>query len=633
MAISHFPLNHKRRAMNHLWRSVLVGFLIIICPGRIAWPANEAPPTYVGAQTCADCHAAEADAWKKSHHALAMQSATAASVLGDFSGAQFEHFGVKTTFFRADDRFMVRTDGPDGALHEYPIAYTFGVEPLQQYLIGFPDGRYQALGIAWDSRPKKQGGQRWYPLYPDQELTAGNPLHWSGRDQTWNYMCADCHSTNVQKNFDLTANAYATTFSDVNVGCEACHGPGSRHIAWARAKTTGMTLPDDVRKGLIAWLNATDRGAWEMDGRTGIAKRTEAPTSSAILDVCGGCHARRKTIAAGNTAATPLLDGYMPALLEPGLYHADGQIDGEVFEIGSFLQSKMFHAGVTCTNCHKPHSGGLRVLGNGLCGQCHMPEKFESMEHHHHASGGSGAQCIGCHMPTKTYMGVDLRHDHSFRVPRPDLTQKIGVPNTCNDCHMEKSAEWTASAVARWYPNGRQTTPHYGLALHAGRMGTVDAENRLDALIRDPAGPAIARGSALSMLSRFITPTSEAAVKAAVSDPSPLVRMTVPRALPSNLSRSMVQMIAPLLTDANRAVRIETARGIAGTDPQMMTPDQRRAFTTDIAELVAAEMTDLDRPEAHLNLGLLDTKLGQATKAEAQYRTALRLTLRSYQPW
>lgn len=609
---------------SRLWQIAFMAVITLVWPSCVALQAAEAP-AYVGAAACAGCHTAEADAWKGSHHALAMQPATATTVLGDFSGAQLDHFDVTTTFFRAGDQFMVRTDGPDGALHEYPIAYTFGVYPLQQYLIAFPNGRYQALGIAWDSRPEGQGGQRWYHLYPDQNLAAGDPLHWTGRDQTWNYMCADCHSTNVRKNFDLAANSYTTTFSDADVACEACHGPGSRHVAWAQAKRASSPLPDDIRKGLITWLDATDRGTWEMNEQTGIAKRTDAPKSTAVVDACGACHTRRKVIAGNNTAATAILDASMPALLEPGLYHSDGQIDGEVFEVGSFLQSKMFGAGVTCTNCHDPHAGGLRASGNRLCAQCHMPQKFDVVEHHHHPSGIPGAQCVNCHMPAKTYMGVDLRRDHSFRVPRPDLTETINVPNTCNKCHTDKSAGWAASAVAGWYPNGRQITPHYGMALHAGRVGALDAEARLDALILDQAAPAIARASALPLLARYATPASEAAVKAAIVDQEPLVRMAVSRALPANPPASMVRAVAPLLADPVRAVRIETTRALAGVDPQTMTPDQRKALASGIQELVAAEMIEADRPEAHLNLGLLDIRLRQPTEAEAEYRTALRL--------
>jgi predicted CXXCH cytochrome family protein len=608
----------------HLWQRTF-WVMILITSAGLAHVRADDRPTYVGAQTCAGCHAAETDAWKGSHHALAMQPATEATVLGDFTGAQLEHFGVTTTFYRAGDRFMVRTDGPDGKQHEYRIAYTFGVQPLQQYLIEFPNGRYQALGIAWDGRPADQGGHRWYHLYPDQKLTPGEPLHWTGRDQTWNYMCADCHSTNVAKNFDLAANAYATTFSDMNVGCEACHGPGSRHIAWARSKQAGSPLPAEVKDGLVAWLDATDRGTWAMNEQTGIAKRTEAPRSAAVLDACGACHTRRKVIAEGATAATPLLDRSMPALLEPGLYHADGQIDGEVFEVGSFVQSRMFAAGVTCTNCHDPHAGGLRASGNGLCAQCHMPQKFDVAEHHHHVPGSAGAQCAACHMPAKTYMGVDMRRDHSFRVPRPDLTETIGVPNTCNACHVDRTPAWAAGTVAGWYPHGRQTTPHYGTALHAGRVGAADAEAQLDALILDRGAPAMARASALPLLARNATPASETAIKAAIADPDALVRMAVPRALPANLSAAVVRSVAPLLSDPVRAVRIETARALAGSDPQAMTRDQRTALAKAIQELVAAEMIDADRPEAHLNLGLLDLRQGRPAAAEAQYETALRL--------
>ena len=445
------------------------------------------PATYVGGQICSGCHAIEAERWKGSHHGLAMQKATEATVLGDFAGAQFGHFGVTTTFFRDGEKFMVRTDGPDPALHEYPIAYTFGVYPLQQYLISMPGGRLQALGIAWDSRPKDQGGQRWFHLYPGQQLKPGDSLHWTGRDQTWNYQCAFCHSTDLKKNYDLAADTYATSWTDIDVACEACHGPGSQHVAWAKTQAQGGS--HDPKLGLTNWLKPTDNGHWEMNPQTGIARRTEKLVSTE-LETCAVCHSRRKVIAKNPVPGEPYLDAYLPALLEPGLYHADGQIDGEVYEYGSFLQSRMHVAGVTCSNCHDPHSAKLRAEGNALCKQCHLPGKFDVAEHHHHQPGSAGAQCVNCHMPTKNFMVVDARRDHSIRVPRPDLSVSLGTPNACSQCHAGSSAEWAAETVAGWYPNGRQTTPHYGTALHAGRVGAADAEQQLDRLILDqtPAG-------------------------------------------------------------------------------------------------------------------------------------------------
>jgi Tfp pilus assembly protein PilF len=557
-----------------------------------------------------------------------MQVATPATVLGDFADVKVEHFGVTSTFSRAGDKYIVRTDGPDGALHDYEIAYTFGVYPLQQYLIAMPGGRLQALGIAWDSRPKERGGQRWLHLYPDQKLPAGDRLHWTGRDQTWNYMCADCHSTDLKKNFDLTTNTYATTWTDVDVSCEACHGPSSRHVAWAHMHgNVGSNAPgfsDADRVGLTNWLKATDQGHWEMNRETGIAGRTE-PLASAELDTCAACHSRRRVIAKDAQPSSPLLDTYAPANLEPGLYHADGQIDGEVYEYGSFVQSRMYHAGVTCSDCHEPHSLALRAEGNGLCSQCHMPAKFDAAEHHHHQPGSAGAQCVNCHMPAKTYMVVDRRRDHSIRVPRPDLSASLGTPNACTQCHVNQPATWAIQVLAEWYPHGRQTQAHYATALSAGRTGSVGAEQRLDQLILDATQPAIARASALLLLPSYATQASQAAFRAAIADPSPLVRSAVPRALPPSPSPAVVQAIARLLSDPIRAVRIGTARALAGVDPSTMTQDQRNAFDTAYRELVAAEMMDADRPEAHLNLGLLDLRRQAPAEAEAEYRTALRL--------
>ena len=614
------------------WMAAATATIIVFSNCLMTAPARgqtDSAAKYVGVEVCAGCHQTQAEHWKKSHHALAMQKATPATVLGDFSGVSVENFGVVSTFSRVGDKFMVRTDGPDGTLHDYEITHAFGIDPLQQYLIAFPDGRYQMLGLAWDTRPKDRGGQRWFHLYPDEKLQAGSLLHWTGRDQTWNYQCADCHTTDLKKNFNLSTNTYATTWASLGVTCEACHGPGFRHVAWA--KTGSIRAPSDksgssdkARMGLEAWLKATDSGQWKMNPATGTARRTE-PLASTQIDACAPCHSRRKLLANGLAPDTPFLDTALPALLEPGLYHADGQIDGEVFEYDSFLQSSMHKAGVVCSNCHEPHAAKLRAEGNALCAQCHLPEKFDVTAHHKHSPGSAGAQCVNCHMPTKTYMVVHDRRDHSIRVPRPDLSVSIGTPNACNQCHTDRSAEWAAKAVATWYPNGRQTKPHYGTALHAGRTGAVDAERQLDLLILDKSQPAIARASALLLLPRYASAASGPAIKSAIADPDPLVRMAMARAIPTSAPRAIIEATLPLLGDPVRAVRTEAARALAGVDPQTMTQEQRSAFATAYQELIAAELIDADRPEAHLNLGLVKMRRKQLNEAEAEYRTALRL--------
>jgi hypothetical protein len=233
----------KKLALAALVVAALVGIgvsLQFLTGGSITAPftADRSKPveaaTFVGSETCAVCHQAETQLWRGSQHKLAMDHATDKSVLGDFNDAMFEYYGVHSRFFRRDGKFLVETDGPDGKLATFEIKYTFGVDPLQQYLVEFPDGRLQALSLAWDSRPTDKGGQRWFHLYPDEDIRYDDVLHWTKLNQNWNFMCAECHSTGVRKNYDAASDRFATTWAEISVGCETCHGEGSRHVVWAR---------------------------------------------------------------------------------------------------------------------------------------------------------------------------------------------------------------------------------------------------------------------------------------------------------------------------------------------------------------------------------------------------------------
>ncbi|MBK6401206.1 MAG: hypothetical protein IPF74_04300 [Rhodocyclaceae bacterium] len=389
-------------------------------------------PKHVGAAACAECHPRQTEQWRGSHHALAMQEAKEQTVLGDFSGIRFTHGGVASRFFRRDNRFFVNTDGPDGHLADFEIKFTFGVHPLQQYLIELPGERLQALSIVWDTRPRAEGGQRWYHLYPGERIKAGDPLHWTARSQNWNYMCAACHSTDLRKNYDAAADTFATRWSDINVACEACHGPGSAHVQWGRqAPASHAATPD---KGLVKPSSVDANRRWVFAPGDRIAHRTGATAPGGVLDACFACHARRRQIVEPPIPGAAFLDNYAPTLLEAGAYHADGQIDGEVYEYGSFAQSKMHRAGVVCGDCHDPHSLRPKASGNALCAQCHRPDAFDVESHHGHKAGSAGSLCIDCHMPQKTYMGVDRRRDHGFRVPRPDMSVTHGLPNACGRC-------------------------------------------------------------------------------------------------------------------------------------------------------------------------------------------------------
>ncbi len=600
--------------------------LLFSIPSSVSTEGAEQPAaTFVGREVCGSCHEAEAGLWQESDHDKAMQEATEANVLGNFDNATLTHFGVTSTFDRKDGKFFVRTDGPDGGLHDYPIAYTFGFYPLQQYLIAFPGGRYQALGIAWDSRPASQGGQRWFHLYPAEPLPIADPLHWTGPNQTWNFMCADCHSTNLRKNFDLTTNQYRTTWSEIDVSCEACHGPGSRHVAWAQSPSTA---PTDQTKGLFVALRDPSGGRWELDPAESTARRTTVRRSSAEVETCARCHSRRREIASSYVYGHPLLDTHMPVLLDTRLYHSDGQILDEVYEYGSFRQSRMFQMGVTCSDCHNPHSLKLRATGNQVCAQCHLPAKFDTETHHRHKSESAGAQCANCHMPSRTYMVVDVRRDHSIRIPRPDLTIAIGTPNACNGCHADRSPQWAADAIASWYGPNRLVESHYELALDAGRRGLPGADQALAKLAIDATKPDIVRATALSLLPQFaaaVTPEMINAYLSGLEDKDALVRAAAVNALEPFTPAERLQAAAPLLTDPVRAVRIETARILAPVPADMLTPEQRAALENANTEFVDGQLATADRPEAHLTLGAFHADRRQPAEAEAAYRTALKL--------
>ncbi|HRD50712.1 MAG: tetratricopeptide repeat protein [Candidatus Competibacter sp.] len=634
------PLWRRLKAIALLWPPLLLlGAMTFFAPGArsgsepaeplpVAWSANPPPATqagggYVGAQTCAQCHQAEHQRWQSSQHAQAMQPATEQTVLGDFKGASFAYAGVTSTFFRRDGKFMARTDGPDGTLQDYAIAYTFGVYPLQQYLIGFPDGRYQALGIAWDSRPKAQGGQRWFHLYPGQNLTHKDPLHWTGAQQNWNYMCAECHSTNLHKNYDARLRRFNTTWSEISVSCEACHGPGANHLTWA--KKEGDWQKFDSAKGLAIALDERRGITWNLVPDAGVAQRSAPRSSSRELELCARCHSRRGQFWDDYVFGKPLLDTHRLALLTPDLYYPDGQMKDEVFNHGSFLQSKMQAKGVSCSDCHDPHSGQLRASGGKLCLQCHMPAKYDTPQHHFHPAHSKGADCVACHAPATTYMGVDSRHDHSFRIPRPDLSVTLGVPNACTQCHSDKPAQWAADQAQKWYGKISMGYQHFAEALHAGNTDAVGAPELLRALLKNTDQPAIARASAVSRLGDRLNSAAFEIIRPLLTDPDPLLRSTAVRALDALPPELKLRQLLPLLNDPVRLVRIEAARALAAAPPESLNETQRLAVQRGIAEYAAAEMTSADRPESFLNIGLIYVDQRQFEQAETAYRAALDL--------
>ena len=580
-------------------------------------------PHYVGSSECGSCHQAAFGAWSSSHHSWAWREASAENVLADFTVEPFQHNSPAARFSVHDGRFLAEIEEPDGTSNEYEIKYAVGVEPLQQYLVEPEPGRLQALDIAWNTERR-----RWYHLYPDQELKAGDGLHWTGPYKTWNARCAECHATGFEKNYNARTKVYASTQAEIGVGCEACHGPGEAHLVWAKAPGT---------------FDATQWSGVDTIGLTVAFSGTGPETQ---IQLCATCHARREPLGASSPLpGAPFANSYRLALLRPGLYHPDGQILDEVYVYGSFLQSKMYARGVRCTSCHEPHSGNLRADGNVVCTQCHnsarrtefptlRPAVYDGSEHHFHETDSPGAQCVNCHMPERLYMVVDGRRDHSFRVPRPDISVKLGTPNACTDCHTEQTADWATKHVKSWHPDGKSGTPHYGEVIAAAReRSDLQTRERLIALVGDRAHAGIIRATALDLLARAATPEDAEETAPALEDPDPLVRraaIAVQRAasLPIGLRE-----ITPLLSDPARSVRIEAARNLLDARGVRYPLDIAASFRAAMDEYQASLLTKADFPEIQVAIAGTALTLRNFRAAESAFGEAVAMDPQLADAW
>lgn len=584
----------------------------------IALATANTSAAFVGSGACRDCHSQEYENWQGSHHDLAMQLPSADTVLGDFNNARFVYNGITSTFYRDGDKFMVRTDGESGALEDFEVAYVFGVYPLQQYLLPLSRGRLQALNIAWDARPKAAGGQRWYHLYPEENIVADDPLHWTGPYHNWNTRCAECHSTNVVKNYNAITASFTTTFDEIDVGCESCHGPGEQHIELVTADKL-----DGAANGGFP-IDLSQRGSWAFKGDDPIARRTQPLDSDAQIDNCARCHSRRGTLGDYHYGAD-LLDTHRLSLPQTPLYHPDGQILDEVYVYGSFVQSKMHMAGVVCSNCHEPHSMQLRLPDNAVCSQCHAPATYDTPAHHHHPVTSSGALCANCHMPETTYMGVDPRRDHSMRVPRPDLSMVIGVPNACNQCHQEEDANWSLAALREWGVRFRDTATHPARAFHSFESGDDRAIPKLAEIAADTNSPPIWRATAMEALGRVGGRDAMQTVATILYDDDPLIRTSTVRSLAFLPPPQRLQLLTPLLDDPITAVRLEVAVALAPVPLEQIAPAQANQLAALFAEYERIMGMHADMPSVLMQLGIFRLARGNPVGAEKAYRDAIAL--------
>ncbi len=579
---------------------------------------NPSVAQFVGRENCIDCHKKEYDLWRGSHHDKAMAVASDSTVLADFNNTEITFKKITSRFYKKENKFFVFTEGPQGKMAEFEITHTFGVTPLQQYLVPFPDGRYQCLPIAWDSEKNK-----WFHLvptvYPDEEIDADNWLHWTNLGQNWNGMCAECHSTNLQKNYDFEKGTFNTTWTDIDVSCEACHGPGSLHLDWAK-------LPEMSRP---------------MDNNTGLVVQTSNIEPKVQVEICAPCHSRRSSLGINQHNNKNLMDYAIPQLLSEPIYFSDGQILEEDYVYGSFIQSKMYMNNIRCGDCHDAHSGKLVKQGNALCLQCHKVEIYDSYNHHFHKKEGEkgkpllldtgtkkvkvgeGALCVNCHMPGRYYMGNDFRNDHSMRIPRPDLTTKIGTPNACNQCHTDKSSKWAEEWNTKWYGISRK--PHFGeVFARAGNL-EIEAVQDLIRIVKDELYPPIVRATALELLYPYPMEKTRTIFQFALNDVEPLLRHYAVRYLPTQNQQELIKELAPLLDDQSKAVRIWAAQRLSIIPEEQLNQRQRITYKKALREYIKSQEYAADFTSARHNLGLLYSNLGRTEEAARNYEASIKI--------
>ncbi len=554
---------------------------------------------FVGVITCKTCHNTAYGKWGKSDHYHAMAVANAKNVLGNFNNIIFKHKGITYRFYKKNGNYMVRTMGPDGKYHAYKIVYTFGWIPLQQYLIRFPRGKYQALTVAWDTKKK-----RWFSLYPHIEIKTDDFLFWTKGAMNWNTMCADCHSTNLRQNYVVKSDSFHTTWSGINVSCESCHGPGKKHVDYIRSLHGNKPNMKIVRQSL---------------------KMTVGTSSYKLVDECARCHSRREQITKAYNFRGTFLDHYDPDLPHPPNYYADGQIKNEDYVYGSFMQSKMYHVGIACTNCHDSHTYHLIATGNKLCIRCHSKLQFNSVAHTHHKMNTAAAKCVNCHMTGKDYMQVDFRRDHSFRIPGPDISVKFGPPNACNNCHSDKSAKWAALTIKKWYgsPTSKDHFFSFTQILAKASKGGPNAESELLQLVKDTTQPAIARATAIWYLSQFPDKQSVNVMRIALHSGKGLIRISAVKAL-YNLSPSIRdQMLKPMIMDSIRTVRITAAMGLADLQKSDFSVTEQSAYGKVNKELEESFEVTQYFPAGQFNQGEYYERKKKWNKAVTAYQKAI----------
>lgn len=531
---------------------------------------------------CSSCHSKEVSGWQQSHHANSMAEATAEKVLGNFNNVTAEHFSQKAFFYTEGNQFLIDLTENEKKV-TYKVSYVFGFTPLQQYLIEVEQGKYQVFPFAWDSRDVKEGGQRWYANYESEDVKPNDRLHWLQPLQNWNGMCADCHSDNLKRNYNVEHDTFDSHFTNINVGCDSCHADISEEH---KSKVISKTEEEKKSSG------------WKIIGNSKIATWQGEKRDNSFMETCYACHSLRSPLTDGFNNKKGFLDQFSPSFLEPNLYYPDGQIKEEVYVFGSFKQSKMYQAGVNCVDCHDKHTMKVKSQTNGLCLQCHKSSEYNAPKHHRHKETSVGSQCVNCHMPTNRYMGVDDRRDHSFKIPRPDISIDYDTPNACTQCHDDKTNEWAKSSLEKWHGKAPELSNSQRAMLELRSANGVPLNIHLG-LINDISLSEIDRASAITYLANSGSELNDSTITKWVNSPLPLIRLAIAKIGYMLPEVERLKSYSELLGDKFKAVRVAAAQNLSHHN------NLSDELSHAIVELAQSNKINSWRGEGHINQSML----------------------------
>lgn len=569
-------------------------------------PEDEVYAQYAGSASCKECHERAFKGWQDSNHGLAERGVKLALDRDAFEPKQkLEHLGETTeAFLDAEGVARILTEGYQGEKAKYRVVRVIGNDPLRQFLIEGLGGRLQTCDASYDPHKKE-----WFNVYATDPRDPGDWGHWTGQGMNWNAMCAACHNTRLRKNYDPQTNSYHTTMAEMTVGCEACHGPMKKHVEWQKNPPTGYV--------------ANDR---EGNQQKGLADPTVRDfTRHQMMDTCAACHSRRTEITGDLVPGEPYFDHFALTVTDgTDLYYPDGQVQDENYVFSSFLSSSMHHAGVTCGDCHEPHSNQLLIQGNMLCMRCHgggtePPAPVIVPELHSPCTTGSaGHDCKSCHMPHTTYMQRHPRRDHGFTIPDPLLTKEYGVPNACNRCHTDQSTDWALEEAEKFYgdkldrPNRRRA-----ILVAEARRGTVEARDGLVNMVKSERIAAW-RATACHLLEQWVFETEVTqSLLATLQDESPLVREAAARVLVHPCRQGVEPVrnaMGKLLDDPLRSVRVAAAWSLV---------DSLDLNTKAGRELLHMLDINADQPTGRMRLSQFAYLRGDANAAVKQIRKAI----------